>query len=437
MPNENISCASSGNNTPANTAKKDKKPVKIRASLFYDGTCNNRTNTEARNPKSLNHQAYLDEGNHEDDSFENDETNVARLERMQLKDKKNNPEYDATFSIYTEGIGTTDLKGDSNLKGAAFGLGATGVEAKVEKGVKALYRNILNINAPDKLIELITIDTCGFSRGAAAARNAIHVILEDKSLKLKQQLESAGYTVQKIEIKFVGLFDTVSHHGMSMDDDVADLHLDAITNAQKVVQLAAADEYRHNFPLINISSKGTEIELPGVHSDVGGSYRTMVDEKDLKVLNISGAYSRQQIRSRFDREKAWLIDEGWFKDVKEEIDDRGSHVVLNRYNILNTYTYIPMVIMKKHAEESKLKFNELRIESFLKLVDSSADLKALRALLGPFGTGSWRGNKDLVRRVRHKYCHFNALYSFIGVNDPDWSTGNSMTGIRKRTVYDG
>jgi len=437
VPNENVSCASSGNNTPPASANKDKKPVKVRASLFFDGTCNNRTNTEARNPKSLNHQAYLDEGNHEDDSFENDETNVARLERMQLKDKKNNPDYDVTFTIYTEGIGTTDLKGDSNMKGAAFGLGDTGVEAKVEKGVKALYRNIVNVNAPDKLIELITIDTCGFSRGAAAARNAIHVILEDEKLKLKQQLEGAGYTVQKIEIRFVGLFDTVSHHGMSMDDDVEDLHLNAITNAQQVVQLAAADEYRHNFPLINIRSNGTEIQLPGVHSDVGGSYNAMIDEKDLKVLSVSAAYSRQQIRSRFDREKVWLIDEGWFKDIKEEIDDRGSHVVLNRYNILNTYTYIPMSIMKNHAGKSLLKFNELRMESYMKQVDSSADLRALRALLGPLGSEAWRGQRDLMRRIRHKYCHFNALYSFVGVNDPDWSTGNAMTGVRKRTVYDG
>ncbi len=54
------------------------------------------------------------------------------------------------------------------------------------------------------------------------------------------------------------------------------LKLNAIQHAKDVVHLTAADEHRKKFSLTDIRSaggKGREICLPGVHADIGGSYR--------------------------------------------------------------------------------------------------------------------------------------------------------------------
>jgi hypothetical protein len=62
-------------------------------------------------------------------------------------------------------------------------------------------------------------------------------------------------------------------------NDVPELHLtfDSDPRVMKVVQLAAADEYRLNFSLTTIGSalrlnKGFELTLPSAHSDIGGGY---------------------------------------------------------------------------------------------------------------------------------------------------------------------
>ena len=58
-----------------------------------------------------------------------------------------------------------------------------------------------------------------------------------------------------------------------------------------VVQLASADEHRENFSLTNINSSlragvGVELRLPGVHSDIGGSYA----ERDPANPDLDGSY---------------------------------------------------------------------------------------------------------------------------------------------------
>lgn len=86
-----------------------------------------------------------------------------------------------------------------------------------------------------------------------------------------------------------------------------------------VLQLAVDDEYRDNFDLTNINSAGLyglEFTLPGVHSDIGGSY---VDgDKEVSVLFCQTEGIINNVFFNIDEEckkfKEILIKEGWYKD---------------------------------------------------------------------------------------------------------------------------
>lgn len=461
MPEEPISCVSTGSAKEHNTEKKI-PPVKMRIMLFFDGTCNNRSNTAYRKAleTGIKDKAKQDEVVKKlSDSYKNDESNVAKLERLLLKVQSKNAAYNVDCSgLYVEGIGTTNLKEDTTL-GGAVGMGETGIVKKVEKGLAFAIKEIRSKANQEKKFDLITIDVFGFSRGAAAARHFIHLALVDAQKKITQQLGSS-YSIAKLEVKFAGLFDTVSHYGVKMGDDVGDLHLDAVKKAETACHLCAGDEFRHNFPLINIKSKGsTEVQLPGVHSDIGGSYPDEMNELNLLVLVAANPFRFEStVLERYKKEKEWLIGQGWFKDVPEEINDQGTKITLNRYNISNAYANIPLVVMKNHAEKTQLAFNAGH-KTFLiakYAIDNSPTLTEVMSKIGALGTNAWNWNThpapSLVKDLRHKYCHFNATYGgggwsasveYIGgvrdadVNAPEWDSTDFKTQVRKRVVYNG
>lgn len=119
---------------------KDKKRIKIRVSLFFDGTGNNRENTGAR---EQNAQANRDFGAG-DSSYANDFSNVARLE-ANVEDKAAG--YDEYIAVYTEGIGTNNLGADSRI-GFALGTGTTGVESKVDRGIRFALALLSKLDYP-------------------------------------------------------------------------------------------------------------------------------------------------------------------------------------------------------------------------------------------------------------------------------------------------
>ncbi len=125
-----------------------------------------------------------------DNSFSNDFTNVARLYKScEQKD----------YAIYIEGIGTLDNSRDVD-DGFQYGSGKTGVRGKVRKGcekladrIKLIIRNNSNL---DKQLTKITIDTFGFSRGAAAARNFAYEInghKRPKDIEIRKSRKIVGY----------------------------------------------------------------------------------------------------------------------------------------------------------------------------------------------------------------------------------------------------
>jgi len=321
--------------------------VDVLAGMFFDGTLNNMYNTASK----------AGEG-----SYQNDYSNVARL-FMVCKEVGA-----STIKIYVEGMGSKQKNEDDN-DGSGFGANKTGIPARVMEGCVNLADQILS-KVPNKNIKTLTIDVFGFSRGAAAARNFIFEVgrpaykahgssgyfknkfdihgqrttLDDlpKGGELGRRLLENKIKVKEIKIRFVGLFDTVSSYndGFSLmpdfTNDVKELHLNSLGSTDRVIHLTAADEHRKYFALTRIQSAGTrgiEKDMPGVHSDIGGSYPSGVEvvQSILKGDNTV-----------LQKEKQRLIDESWYLEPQLVIN-KGK--LIGTRDFKNHYSFIPLHFM--------------------------------------------------------------------------------------------
>lgn len=333
---------------------KNKKPLRIRIHLLCDGTLNNKTNVAEREKSELEQssESYSTHGDGDTNSYDNGRTNVAIMEPHVEAGKRRNG-YDIVVKIYVEGQGTFDNAGDS-FWGYSMGIGASGVYARARKGIQkaleALQQELFRKNPPEKFfIKQVDVDVFGFSRGAATARHAIHAMTTEETMTvtspdgngetiivthpLFERLRLLGYTetrADQIEIKFAGLYDTVVSVNASqlapawMANNTRDQR--AVAKAKFALHLAAADEHRQDFPLHTIKSAkdagtGAEYYLPGVHSDIGGSYN-LANEKlignniaDARVKQLKGVGSY----SKLVNQKQKLIAQG-FKDADIELE---------------------------------------------------------------------------------------------------------------------
>lgn len=376
--------------------------LELTLNLFFDGTANNRNNTEARENNIVE---YQENSNKKNDSYENDYTNIARsYDAVSIKKPIDKPR---PLKVYIEGVGTTDLDTDDALPmgiAQSAGFWNTGIKDKVYKGCEQGAKEVSKVTK-GKPIDLLIINVYGFSRGAATARHFFyitdempysvkvskegHFILpgdmisqkypknEDKtkppypeSFEVKYGYfgrcltNNKVFEIKNVHFNFVGLYDTVSSHGINHNNDVKDLGLEAIKKAKMVFQLSSADEYRENFDLTNIHSaglKGLELTLPGVHSDIGGSYlqgdkeRSVVyEETYTEIRDMNHNYvpnTRKPIAF-----KEILINEGWYQnhELKVEFDyaNNKTHLVGTRI-LENTYNKIAlnkMIMVSKQFE---------------------------------------------------------------------------------------
>lgn len=377
-----------------------KEGVIIKLSMFFDGTKNNRTNTNKRISEPGFIQLKGDES-----SYANFYSNVPILEYMNLRNKPEQHE----VSVYTEGIGTVDFSerlkaagvadadnGNDNQQGYAMGSGPTGIPDKVTKGINEAKDRLKEAYVEeDEYIREIIVDVFGFSRGAAAARHFVH-----RRLALQGPWPGQP-SPPTLTINFVGLFETVSSYepgGRNLAellalaaqgktegifaDDVKQLGLNLGSVPAKVVHLTAGDEVRENFSLTSIDSsiavgKGIELELPGVHSDVGGGYNESAQEETRRIRNLA--------------EKQHLIAGGWylpsqFKPAYEARtpEIRGRGVTIRGYRIpltptipsqsvsiwedgirplTNEYQYVPLFLMldyaRRHGQSKAAEFDSL------------------------------------------------------------------------------
>lgn len=399
-------------------------PVRIRVAVFFDGTLNNRRNVE------LGQQRIDKEG-----SYRGHLTNIAILEKYHQP----NCDYDFSLATYVEGVGTTDEKGDTIIA-AALGIGSTGVLDKVKVAVTKVIGYITDNVVEGSAIECVHLDCFGFSRGAAAARNFVYQTLcEDETLKLR--LESGGFVVNEVKVKFVGLYDTVASCGFDHENDTKQLHLDAVKYAEHVVQLAAADEHRKNFPLTNVSSalKSQQLFLPGAHSDIGGGYADEVDEIDLQITKLKGLFGfNEDDEAALFRERQWLVKSGWYHEVEMKDSSGCTDVKVTRRGIRNHYSRIPLKMMVQHAKERGVIFTE-ELLSDKKVPPHLKEVEQLLFMTPTFSPEYWMNlNSDLLKWLRHEYLHFSAYYgSTFGCHDPNYTGDDPVKGRRERGINDG
>jgi hypothetical protein len=262
----------------------------LRIGLFFDGTRNNARNLARGRGRGGDHpgppQALPPIWQADDaspyhsritSSFNNGLTNVARLHAL-YADGRVAGAAAPSVAIYTEGTGTRDGQAD-DLIGLAFGVGASGVRAKINRALQAQLPAALAQLARhwQQPLRGIRVDLFGFSRGAAAARDVANQIAAWGSPHWQGLLREAGlrvdpaFTLPHPVIGFIGLFDTVVAIRGGRADEAPRLHLPAGI-AGKVLQLSARDEHREHFALTTVAPDHEEIRLPGVHANIGGGY---------------------------------------------------------------------------------------------------------------------------------------------------------------------
>ena len=419
-------------------------------------------------------------------SYGNDHTNVAR---MYLNASRKN------YAIYIEGVGTKDLEGDYSLRGISYAEGVTGLLAKVKKGSEELVQKIKMLydrekgNSEIKIRKIVlTLDVFGFSRGAAAARHFLYQVSHNKHLNMETQVARNNFLDNMIEvpeselviamkkekilapfaknitinIRFVGLYDTVASFNPYSWDLAANritevisteyekyihlLHLNDIGKPRLVVHFTALDEIRRYFSLTRLAPfLGIEKNLPGAHSDVGGSY-----ECDVKAIEeVLLEYMDSEKIEKLQKE---LVQTGWYrpeelkiKDVRERCFGNiiwGETTFRGRREVRGEYSYLPLQWMLKYAS-FQIKEGQLKIEKMNDLykIDSGTILCEVQKHLdnttfkelanmtyGIKGYGElnrfiardrivqkdWTFEsgveQELLKELRHKYLHQSAHY---------------------------
>lgn len=199
-----------------------------------------------------------------------------------------------------------------------------------------LRPHLARANAPGNTIVEINIALFGFSRGAALARAFANLLLKERCQVVRDKGWCVKTGQYRLHIRFMGLFDTVASVGLAMssntvskvalvfgvkqiifkrltDSDYAASRPEALAFAEgaqpgadpapgdydghqdwggkmaiphmveEVRHFIAAHEIRNSFPVDSVSvlengrvqkpAQFHETVFPGVHSDVGGSYR--------------------------------------------------------------------------------------------------------------------------------------------------------------------
>lgn len=419
-------------------------------------------------------------------SYGNDHTNVAR---MYLNTNRKD------YAIYIEGVGTKDLKDDNSSRGISYADGETGILEKVKKGSEELVQRIKMLydrekgNSEIKIRKIVlTLDVFGFSRGAAAARHFLFQVSHNKHLEMKTQAArnnsldnmveapeseliralkkekklSAFVKNITINIRFAGLYDTVASFNPyswdftpnRMTDAISTkyekyihlLRLNDIGKPKLVVHFTALDDIRMYFSLTRLAPfLGIEKNLPGAHSDVGGSYDCDVEAVEEVLLEY------RETHEKLEKLRKKLIQTGWYKPGElreEEVRDRsfgniiwGENTFWGRRKVRGEYSYLPLLWMLKYAsfliEEGHLKIGKMKglytIDSdILRKVQKHLEkttLKELSAMdFGLKGYGDLKKfivhdrivqkdwtfesgvEQELLKELRHKYLHQSAHY---------------------------
>ncbi|MGB5918447.1 phospholipase effector Tle1 domain-containing protein, partial [Arcobacter sp.] len=495
----------------------------------------------------------------EDSSFTNGESNISRLYNLYdgadvKRDKTILPT--SRFKLYESGAGTNnpfiqeDYEEDSGLFGS--GLGGEKYLTKDKTGIEAhiIYACIkiseqLRASSLGYINELY-LDIFGFSRGAATARHFICSILNeaeknDKNYSIKMKKEKNIFTpffgdtgivsidrkryynplntekryygggrsriknpyygkkkitVESINFRFAGLYDTVPHFGLKQANDYENLNLNFFLDGNdekigQVVHLMAKDEFRYNFDAYSIfqdinkdiqktdgltlsgGKKFEEYFLPGAHSDVGGGYNnssetTLLTKKYVKDYTEIPEYIRDSII-------AWNNKYNWLnknkiekvkskKEIKDDLEDGFYYCILpesipsyfgtaipkpmlylymHKKEVLNNYEYITLKIMYERAIYKDMtegkdlgKKEKLEMVPFASL--SSYSFKDDEILNKVYDTleekGEFISGDSLYKKLKDDYIHHSSKYADF-INKASFEDKEFGDFYGKRVIY--
>lgn len=319
-------------------------------SFFFDGTGNN-----------------LDA-----DVGTNKHSNVAKLFRAHRQNSREK----GIYRLYVPGVGTYFKEvGDDGGSMLGLGTGDEGdvrIEWAIDQYDNLIAPHLAQAKNPSNGITEINVAVFGFSRGAALARAFTNDFLKQRCKEQHGNWRtiSGGH---KVRFRFLGLFDTVASSGLPMstnnidsrsipfgyqtkvrfrldNEDVRPEELAFEKNAapgadpapgvydghaayggkmaipqmvEEVRHFIAAHEVRNSFPVESVCvlkdgrlqkpEKFYEYVYPGVHSDVGGSYRPGEGGRDSNPSNKLGLIPLHHMyRLAMDAQVPLLPKSAWF-----------------------------------------------------------------------------------------------------------------------------
>lgn len=391
--------------------------------------------------------------------------------------KINEETLNVTLKQYVQGIGTLKENEDDVL-GSGFGEGYRGIYGKVLEGSNSIAKEISKILLKDKEIGTITFDVYGFSRGAAAARHFCNELLSESTLFFKEtllyNLLQYGYNIPtpfnytnyttikdftsikpnfnkntndfkfkkilpKINIRFVGLFDTVVAQNVLKDVynelNILKINIDDLPIKYKV-HFTAIDEYRFNFPLTRIKN-GFEFSMHGSHSDIGGGYPALLKENvilDLEYteknitpkrhLKLKEYYINKNIcLNDFYNEQIRYFDKKR-KSINISDDKKYIQFLISEREIKNRLSIVSFNAMKNLAETVGVKFNsEPKKNKFEYILPK--DLKIYNEYIinlteiefkkyykmNSINKNKIKINDKIIKKIMNKYIHLSSNYS--------------------------
>lgn len=394
--------------------------IEIYIGVFFDGTNNNANNNKwydwfkftssVEKDHALNNTIVLDK--------DRKISNPAILSAL-FNPRESNIR-DKYLHVYIEGSGANGFQAQNlylnsaingiPLNGLGFGLGSTGVVAKVSKAIKYIGESIeTEENNPNTNIDYIHFYIFGFSRGSACSRLFSYIIARSADCDntaglLDRENEFGKYLSEpyfkdgkvcfletykgKMSVDFLGIYDTVSAIGFLKEENdnvnktriaflynpdfwgnfhrenakAYGLYSPTLSKVLSTCHICALDEFRANFALTDIGTipaNGIELFIPGCHSDVGGGYiEDSKEEKKTLLKSIDKKSTRMCVSNPINSEIKWeelsintLEKLGWIDDEKKELELENDDKIVIKHTPKpqNQYSNIPLKFMYERA----------------------------------------------------------------------------------------